>query len=132
MSKPPIISEVKNISLDGSLNSAMMRSEDSLSGVACKFHDAFFINNQTIDGKIMPKSGIRVFIEAAFVFADDKEWHIGEITDINLFHLYVFKDGDAVETEVSKEVLYDILDKIRPLITFHRLYNGTKVITKAV
>lgn len=130
MSNNSAIKAIQSLHLGGTMNSVMMRKNIGSEGMACKFHDTFYINNLEVDGKVMPASGTKIFIEAAFTFSDEDKWVIGEIEDINLFCLYVFDGSNAGEVKVTNEVATGILDKIRPLMVFDRFFDGTKVIKK--
>ena len=130
MANPSAIKAIQSLYLGGTMNSVMMRKNIGSEGMACKFHDTFYINNLEVDGKVMPASGTKIFIEAAFTFSDENKWEIGEIKDINIFFLYVFDGSNTSEVKVTNEVAIGILDKIRPLIVFDRFFDGTKVIKK--
>ena len=133
MANPSAIKAIQSLYLGGTMNSVMMRkniASEVSEGMACKFHDTFYANSLEVDGKVMPASGTKIFIEAAFTFSDENKWEIGEIKDINIFFLYVFDGSNTSEVKVTNEVAIGILDKIRPLIVFDRFFDGTKVIKK--
>ena len=130
MSNKSAIEAVKSIHLGGTMNSLMMRKNMGAEGMACKFHDTLYVNNLEVDGQVVEASGTKIFIETAFTFSDEDEWEVGDITDINLFCLYVFDGSNTSEVKVSNEVATSLLNKIRPLLVFDKFFDGTKMIKK--